>query len=269
MNRDSMDTLVYLYGVVPADAADPTGLTGIEDRPVRLLSVGDVAAIVSELPASEYADETLNEHLSDLAWVGERGVAHERVLDWFMERGPVVPLSLFSLHRGGERVRERFAPEADRLAALLESLRGRREWGIKLWRRDEELRDHIETLSPTLQLYRAEMEKANPGRRFLLEKKMETVRTEELRTVARRVAHHSYAALQEAAERATTVPIPPASADAGRALVLHAAFLVTEEGFAEFQQSVTHLAHEFGGVGFEVEFTGPWPPYHFVEQNGG
>jgi hypothetical protein len=264
-----MDELIYLYAVVPVDTEEPTGLTGLDDRPVSLLRVGDVAAVVSELAAEEYADEVLDGKLSDLSWVGARGVAHERVLDWFMERGPVVPLSLFSLHRGSERVRERFETESPRIAALLESLRGRREWGIKLWRRDDELRKHIDSLSPTLRAHASELEKASPGKRFLLEKRMETVRTEELRTVARRVAHQSYAMLQEAAERATTVPIPPSTADSGRALILHAAFLVTEEGFPEFQRRVTMLAHEFGGVGFDVEFTGPWPPYNFVEQDAG
>jgi hypothetical protein len=186
-----------------------------------------------------------------------------------MSHGPVIPLSLFSLHHGIERVRERFAPESERLSQLFGRLRGRQEWGIKLWRRDSELRQHIDALSPTLKLYAAEMEKANPGRRFLLEKKMETVRAEELRTVARRVAHQSYAMLQEAAEQSATIPIPPANAESGRALVLHSAFLVPDNGFTAFQERVTQVAHEFGTVGFEVEFTGPWPPYHFVEQDGG
>ncbi len=264
-----MDTLVYLYAVVPADSGQPDGLAGLEDSPVHLFRVGDVSAVISEVPAEQYSDDRLNEQLSDLSWVGARGVAHERVLDWFMERGPVVPLSLFSLHRSRDRLTERFEPESGRLGALLERLRGRREWGIKLWRRDEELRRHIDTLSPTLRTHAAELQQASPGKRFLLEKRMETVRAEELRTVARRVAHQSYAMLQEAAERATTVAIPPASADSGRALVLHAAFLVTDDGFAGFQERVGRIAHEFGGVGFEVEFTGPWPPYHFVEQDAG
>ncbi|CAN5711824.1 GvpL/GvpF family gas vesicle protein [soil metagenome] len=265
-----MDSLIYLYGVVPAEtAAPPAELRGIEGEPVSLIGVGAVAAAVSEIPAAEYLDDVLETHLSDLSWVGDRGMAHERVLDWFMERGPVIPLSLFSLHHGADRVRDRFTPESERLNGLLGRLRGRQEWGVKLWRRDSGLRQHIDALSPTLKLYAAEMEQANPGRRFLLEKKMETVRTDELRTVARRVAHQSYAMLQEAAEQATTIPIPPTNNESGRALVLHSAFLVSEDGFSEFQERVTRVAHEFGRVGFEVEFTGPWPPYHFVEQDGG
>jgi hypothetical protein len=35
-----METLVYLYAVVPADAEEPSGLTGVEDAPVSLLRIG-------------------------------------------------------------------------------------------------------------------------------------------------------------------------------------------------------------------------------------
>ena len=30
------------------------------------------------------------------------------------------------------------------------------------------------------------------------------------------------------------------------------------------QRGVTEAAHRWGAAGFELEFTGPWPPYHFA-----
>src|SRR5690606_14746928 len=181
--------LVYLYGIVPADAPDPSDeLVGLEGRPVRLLRDGAVAALVSEVPADSYADEPLNAHLDDIGWVGERGLAHERVLDWFAERGPVVPLSLFSLHRDDERVRARLVDEADRVLPLLEALRGRREWRVKLWRRDAVVAENLEELSPTLKALTSEIEGAPPGRRYLLQKKLDAARVDELRRVSERVA---------------------------------------------------------------------------------
>src|SRR5690606_33688413 len=97
--------LVYLYGIVPAEAPDPPDdLVGLEGAPVAVLRTGSVAGVVSEVPEEVYSDDALNSRLDDLAWVGERGLAHERVLDWFAERGPVIPLSLFSLHADRDRV---------------------------------------------------------------------------------------------------------------------------------------------------------------------
>lgn len=269
MSETTAESLIYLYGIVPGDAPDPADeLRGIDDAPVRLVRTPALGAVVSDLDAAQYADAALEARLDDLAWVGERGVAHERVLDWFTERGPVIPLSLFSLHRDDERVRERLQEDEARLAERLERLRGTREWGVKLWRREAQLDEQLEELSPSLRALQAEMESAPQGRRFLLGKKREALRAEELRRVAARVTHQVYAALRETAAEATTASLPPSPPGAERVLALHAAFLVPDAAFPAFQQRLGELAGTFQPLGFEFEFTGPWPPYHFAEPHG-
>ena len=260
------DTLVYLYGIVPADApAPPAELVGVEGAPVRLVTLDRVAAVVSEVPAGIYEDEALNARLDDLDWVGERGLAHERVLDWFAEGGAVIPSSLLSLHLDEERLRGRLGEDEARLADQIEALRGRREWGVKLWRHDEALAERIIELSPALRALDAEIEQAPPGRKFLLGKKLETLKAEELKRLAGRVVHAVFDALRERADRSTHVLLPPAPPRSERALALHAAFLVSEEGFPAFQRRLGEIAGEFQPYGFEFEFTGPWPPYHFAQ----
>jgi hypothetical protein len=260
-----METLAYLYGIVPSDAPDPPAdLAGIDGAAVRVVRGRRVGALVSDVDAAAYSDEAIDARLPDLAWVGERGLAHERVLDWYAERGPVIPLSLFSLHRDDERVQARSEGDAERYQRALERLRGHREWGVKLWRDDERLAEHLGELSPAVAALAAEIESAPPGRRFLLEKKRDALRADELRRVSVRISHEVYAQLSGQAERAVTAPIPPGSGQATRALVLYGAFLVADDGFADFQARLGQLAGTFQPTGFEFEFTGPWPPYHFA-----
>lgn len=267
MSEDS-GTLLYLYGIAPGDAAEPgPELEGLEGAAVRLVRASGVSAIVSEVPADAYSDAELNARLEDLAWVGERGVAHERVLDAFAAVGPVLPLSLFSLHHDEDRLRERIEGSADRYAALLERLAGRREWGIKLWRR-QDAGDHVDRLSPALAALGKEMEDAPPGRRYLLERKRDNIRGDELRTASKRLAHRVYGLLSEAAEHSVSSPLPATQPDGSRALLLSAAFLVPDAEFQDFHRSVSEIAHEAAAVGFDVEFTGPWPPYHFADMDG-
>jgi hypothetical protein len=262
------DTLIYLYGIAPGDAADPpSDLVGLEDGPVRLLRGAGVAAIVSDLPAPSYSDDALNARLEDLTWVGERGVAHERVLDWFAENGPVLPLSLFSLHRDEDRLRERLEEHGGRYSDLLGRLAGRREWGVKLWRR-EDAADHVERLSPALAALRKEMEDAPPGRRYLLEKKRDRLRADEIRLASQRLAHRVFGALGDVAEHATSTSLPSSQPEGTRVLLLSGAFLVPDAEFKAFHARVSEVAHEVGEVGFDVEFTGPWPPYHFANLDG-
>jgi hypothetical protein len=269
MNEHQPDTLLYLYGVVPANAPEPPAeLRGIEGRPVRRVKAAGMAGIVSELPAAEYVDDALNARLDDLAWVGERGLAHETVLSWYADQGTVVPLSLFSLHQDEGRVRERLEGGADRFRSALERLAGRKEWGVKVWRVDEIVGQHLEDLSPSIRALSQEIEAAPPGRRFLLQKKRETMRAEELRTAGTRVAQQVYGTLRTHAERAAVVPLPARAPEGVRALALHAALLVPDRDFEAFQQAISVEAHRYQPMGFEFEFTGPWPPYHFAELDG-
>jgi hypothetical protein len=259
------DTLIYLYGLVPADApVPPDTLRGVEGGAVRLVAAGGLAAAVSEVPDAGYAEDALNARLEDLAWVGERGLAHEGVLDWFAERGPVVPSSLFSLHADEDRLRERLEAGSERFLATLARLRGRREWGVKLWREDQGLAAHLEELSPPLRDLSRQVEEAPPGRAFLLSRKRDTLRTEELRRIAARVGHTVYAGLAERSAEAVSLPVPTPH-DAPRVLALHAAFLVDDGALSDFQRRLGELAGEFQPYGFDFEFTGPWPPYHFAE----
>lgn len=261
-------SLIYLYGIAPAEAADPGAeLEGLEGAPVRLIRESGLAAVVSEVPAAAYEDEALNARLEDLAWVGERGVAHERVLDAFAAAGPILPLSLFSLHQDEGRLRERLRESAERYAALLDRLAGRREWGVKLWRR-QDAAEHVDRLSPALAALNKEMEDAAPGRRYLLERKRDTLRGEELRVASKRLAHRVYGILSEAAEHSVSTVLPPTQAEGARVLLLSGAFLVPDESFTEFHRSVSEVAHEAGEAGFDLEFTGPWPPYHFADLDG-
>lgn len=265
---DGDERMIYLYGVVPEDAPDaPAELRGLEGGAVRVVRVGGVGGIVSEVPAAQYADEPLNARLGDLAWVGQRGVAHEAVLTWFADRGPVVPLSPFSLHRDEQRVRERLRSGGAEFGALLHRFRGRQEWGVKLWRVDPVVAEHLEQLSPSLRALGDAIREAPPGKRFLLEKKRQGMQAEEIRTASARVSQQVFAALREHAERARALALPPRPPEGVRALALHAAFLVAETEFQPFRDALNAQAERFQPMGFEFEFTGPWPPYHFVDED--
>lgn len=257
--------LLYLYGVVPADAPAPTAeIHGLEGGRVRLLPVDDLAAVVSELPPQGYDEQTLDARMSDVQWVGERGVAHERVLTWFVDRGPVVPFTPFSLHRGEEAVSQRIRERVTLLRDALGRVRGRREWGVKLWRDEERFAERIDSESPVLRELGAELEQASAGRRFLLMKKRDALRTDEARRMSHGIARAVFAALTASAVGSRALELPPPVGRGPRTLVLHAAFLVSDDEYGAFEQLVQELAAAYTPSGFDWEFTGPWPPYHFT-----
>lgn len=261
---DIQETLIYLYGIVSAEAPDADLLEGLDGSAVRVLRVGRIGAVISDVPSAAYADDSLNARLDDLAWVGARGMEHERVLDWYAERGAVLPLSLFSIHSDEERVRRRLATDEAEYERSLNRLLGRKEWGIKLWRNEAGVIEGIDRMSASLQALNAEIESAPPGRKFLLERRRGSMRTEEVRTLSGRIAHDLFSALREVADGAVSMRLPAGMTGTERTLLLHAAYLVADTDFPVFQTAVTEEAGKLAGSGFELEFTGPWPPYNFT-----
>ena len=93
-----MSRLLYLYGFVPDDApAPPSDLMGVGDAAVRRADAAGLSAIVADVPAAEFSSEALEARLHDLAWVGDQGALHERVVTWFVDHGGILPARLLTL----------------------------------------------------------------------------------------------------------------------------------------------------------------------------
>ena len=125
--------LIYLYGFVSQHAAAPPGdLIGVGGRPVDLMSMGAVQAVVSSVPSEEFQESRVEERLHDLEWVGEQGALHERVVTWFVDHGGIVPVRLLTLYTTPAALRSSVAAQRDVLLRQLERLRDLREWDLKV-----------------------------------------------------------------------------------------------------------------------------------------
>jgi hypothetical protein len=47
-------------------------------------------------------------------------------------------------------------------------------------------------------------------------------------------------------------------------VILDGAYLVPDEQYDAFRTALTALMSTYEAAGLHFEFTGPWPPYHFV-----
>ncbi|KJS61459.1 GvpL/GvpF family gas vesicle protein [Streptomyces rubellomurinus] len=128
MNRDTPaagDTgaACYVYGIVPADAAAPTGVRGVGTPPaaVDLLPGGRVAALVSEVDPTKPLGTP-----DDLR-------AHARVLDSVVSAlVPVLPFRFGSVVDGRRAVAdELLGPSEEGFATALASLRGLAQYTLR------------------------------------------------------------------------------------------------------------------------------------------
>jgi hypothetical protein len=249
----------YVYGVVPtANAGDASfeGVEGVAGGPVALVDGGRLAAIASEVPLSDFGEESIAENLRNPAWLEERVRAHESVLDAALSAVPVVPFRFGTIYRGEDHVREMLSAH-DRLNEALERVRGRVELGVK---------GFLEAPAADGEPTTAEEQGTSAGRQYLERKQHARRLAEEQDALKARWAEESHRRLADAADAATANPLQPREISGRDAeMFLNGAYLVAKERQREFGDALAKLESELGPSGARYELTGPWPPYNFVE----
>jgi hypothetical protein len=257
-----MSEATYLYCLLrhsgePSLAGAPPGLPGL--GPLRALDVGaGLWVVAATAPLPEFGGERIEERLADLDWVSACALAHEAVVEHFRDAPALLPMKLFTLFASDERALAHLGQSRERLDRVLDRVAGRVEWGVRV--RLDEVRAR-EALA-------AEARQAGPagsGTSFLLRKKREQEASRDLAGRLRAEVEAGWDDLAAAADEASRRP-PATAPEQGGKLFLDAAFLVPADRAAGFEAAVGRYADRLAATGGEVTLTGPWPPYHFVEE---
>jgi hypothetical protein len=254
---------LYLYGFVGAGSPPPpASLRGIAARPIELLELGELVAVVSRVPEEFRSAGRIEDRLHDLEWVGEQGALHERVVTWFVDHGGVLPARLLTLYSGAQALRDAVAAQGAELRARLEQLQELREWDLKVSYDAHALGEHLSEISAEVAELQGELAQAAPGRRYLLERKREKLVTEETSRVARRLALEVHERLAAAAREARRLPLPSGKGELP--VVLNAAYLVARSRETEVRDAAAEVGARLARLGVEVQLSGPWAPYRFL-----
>jgi len=242
----------YVYGVAPAepfgDGRPPLRVPGIGGRgtPVRIIALGDLVAVVSDVPEGRLA--LSRENLLD----------HQRVLEEVLHRSDVLPFSFGAVAGSDDEVRDVLLHDAaDALREQLDYVRGCVELEVKVFWRQERLfaeiaqeNDEVRALRDTIALLpedAASMEKLTLGQ--LTEAEIELKSEWEADGV-----------LEVLEPQAVEVLVSPNLKDT---MLLNAAFLVERAREEEFDEAVNALAQAHAER-LVFSYVGPLPPYSFI-----
>ncbi|MER5701183.1 GvpL/GvpF family gas vesicle protein [Micromonospora sp. NPDC002296] len=246
----------WLHGVArEADPATLAAVTGMDGGPLRAVPAAGLVAVVSTAPPAEYGEEALRRNLEDLTWLERAARAHHEVVAALSRAGAVVPTRLATVYRDERGVARLLAERRAELAATLDRLTGRAEWGVKGY------------AVPGATARAAAGGGATPegaGAAYLRRRRSElTARDEGQRAAAEAAAavHDALAGYAVAARR--HAPQDRRLSGAPTAMVLNGAYLVDVPTLGGFTGLVAALAGRHPEV--RLELTGPWPAYSFAE----
>jgi hypothetical protein len=254
-------TAVYLYGVTRG--LDPRlldGAAGVDAAPVRAVTAAGLTALVSTARLDRYGEHALRANLEDLRFVEDTARAHHDVVDLAARAAPTAPVRIATLYRDDDRVRQILTERHDHFTRILDAITGRTEWGVKAYAHPDR--------SPAADDPPADPPADPPGggagtaylRRRQQQRRHEQDTARHLAAQAETL--HTELAAHCAAARHHPPQDPRLSGRHGT-LVLNAAYLVDDDRSETFLATARAAAAREAAV--EVEVTGPWPPYSFID----
>jgi hypothetical protein len=207
--------------------------------------------------------------------VSRAAIAHERVVESFIDRRAVLPMKLFTIFINDDRALDQVRGDRRRVDAIVKRVANQLEWGVRVTLDHAPLGPGREpmgfgaasrgasgragTKAPARRRVRAEA----AGASYLSQKKAQRDAAVEVAEHARETVAGLYdrlAARSRLAKRRTASEL---SAPGGP-LLLDGAFLVPRSRATGFRALMTREARRLGRFGYQVTMSGPWPPYTFV-----
>jgi hypothetical protein len=235
----------YVYCVIRSDEPLRFGAFGFGDPPAQVYTVHyqDIAAVVSDAPV-EVLDATR-----------ENVLAHERVNEAVMKYQTVIPMSFGTVFKTPGDIVELLRSAYSAFLDVLVKMEGKVEFGLKvLWDRDAILKA-IENEDEDVRRLKNEIT-AQTGSTYF-------ARVQYGRLVDSALQQRSDHYVAEIFEGLREVCVASrANKPIGDKMIMNAAFLVERDREAAFDGRVKALGTRADHLTFR--YTGPWPPYNFV-----
>lgn len=248
----------YLYAITrPMPSGALAELRGVGGAPVRAVSDGALAFLVSTVDLDEFGEQALRRNLEDLAWLESTARAHDEVVQSAAQHVTTAPLRLATVCRDDDAVLARLRDVGPQASEVLARLDNRVEWGLKIFAPPSAERDRQPV--PSLATDATE----GVGTAYLRRRRAEAAQREKTAQFAAADAASVYdrlAGLAVAGRRHR--PQDPRLTGVDAPMLLNAAFLVDVADSADFQASVEDIARERAAG--SVVLTGPWPAYSFA-----
>ncbi len=237
----------YVYGIVETKEHLNFGKIGIGGAGEAVYGVNyqDIAAVVSKTAVAIF-DPTR-----------ENALAHEHVIETVMKNYTIIPMSFGTVFRTDDDIRQVLKSIYSSLKDVLKQMAGKVEFGVKVnWDGDQiidELQQHDEELRKFHQEIVRKQLQSTYFARMQLGRMIDKALAERATLYVREI----YEALRSCCVASRdNQPI-------GDKMIMNAAFLVERKREAEFDAVVNKLAKKYGKR-LKFKYTGPWPPYNFV-----
>jgi hypothetical protein len=259
---------LWAYCVARAGEQLPEGLVGV-GSPAQRVEDGELAALVSRVPLSDFGEEPLRRNLNDFEWLERVARGHEAVLERALGVATIVPLRLCTIFESENGVLGMLEQERASLASALDTLAGRQEWGVKLLVDRVALEAAARARSADADALEEDLVARGGGGAYMLRRRLDRHVREAADRLADDLVEDVHARLQDwAADAVVNAPQNRDLSGHEGDMLLNAAYLVETAKVERLRELVAELQEQHRELGARLELTGPWPAYNFVPRTG-
>jgi hypothetical protein len=235
----------YVYCIIRSEKRLTFGPMGIGSAPAEVHTVHfqDIAAVVSNTPMV-VQDPTRDNVLG-----------HQRVNEMVMQHHTVIPMSFGTVFKTDDDIMELLRSAYDAFTDVLSKMQGKVEFGLKvLWDRDQIIRE-IEEDEEDVRRLKGEIS-SQKGSTYFARMQYGRMIDAALQARSERYVTEIFQLLRDVSVASrSNKPI-------GDRMIMNAAFLVSRDQEQAFDARVKDIGMRYDKLTFK--YTGPWPPYNFV-----
>jgi gas vesicle protein GvpL/GvpF len=253
---------LYLFYLTGPDGAGDVEGSGVTDAdPLFAHRCADFTALLSLVSLNDFCGPDAERKLSDLGWVSERALRHERVIEQGFRRGPVLPMRFGTLF-SSMRLLERFVEQnRQMIARFLCDVRGQEEWGVKALLERSAAKKWLSSQVVAAAPGETPM---SPGLRYMQQRRAEAAAEKELQRWLLESCRSVARSLSECAAdlRERKILDDGVAGDSIR-LVMNLATLISRHRRTHLVAHIEKINRERAEQGLSLLLSGPWPPYSF------
>lgn len=256
------DPLIYAYCLTKSL---PAGLAGIQTGKLDSVTAGNFHVVIKYVSPDEYSEEKLKKNLSDVQWLDINAREHVAVIGKIMEDNDVIPFNFGTVFQTTGNLKKFVSDYSDSLQANLEKVSGKTEWGVKIYCNLKVISEQIDDLSPVAADLEQQIMASSPGKAFLLRRKKADLIENELNRLTKQYGQEYFEEISQfSIETVLNNLLPKELTGRDDSMILNAAFLVLREKSQLLMTTIYSLKQKYEQFGFDVDVSGPWPPYSFI-----
>jgi len=246
INSAAAEAGKYVYCVIRSDRTREFGGIGIGGgQRVYTVQHADLAAVVSDTPIVIY-DPTRDNVL-----------AHEFVNETVMKEHTLIPMSFGTVFRSEDDVSELLRSTYQAFNDVLDKMQDKIEFGLKvLWDREKVLAN-LERENDEIRRLKDEISRHSASSTYFARMQLGRLIEAALEDMSQRYVADIH-------EQLKTVAVASRSNKViGDRMIMNAAFLVERTQEAPFDEKVKEASRQYEDI-LTFKYSGPWPPYNFV-----